>query len=141
MQPVIRLGAMTVTFLKTRHESKGLLDAFEITLPPDTGGVVPHIHHASDETVLGIDGITLWTVGGRQIQMGPGQKIDIPRGVPHGFINLHNSGARFLCILTPGALGPEYFDELASTMKESGPTNFAALGAIMTRYGVIPAKL
>lgn len=141
MQRVIHLGAITITLLKTRHESNGRLDAFEVTLPPHISGVVPHLHQASEETILGVDGLTLWNIADRQIQIGPGQTLDIPRGIPHSFINLHGSPSRFICILTPGALGAEYFEQLSSTMLQDGPTNYAALGAIMTRYGVIPSRL
>jgi hypothetical protein len=38
-------------------------------------------------------------------------------------------------------LGPEYFEELAFAMDCEGPTDYAALGLIMTRYGVIPATI
>ncbi len=141
MARTIHLGELTITFLKSRHETQNCLEAFEITLPPHVGVIVPHLHHACDETILGIDGITLWTVSGLQTQIGPGEKLEIPRGAPHGFHNLHSHGARFLCIHTPGCLGPECFDELACVMRQDGPTNYAALGAIMTRYGVIPAHL
>ncbi|NYF78290.1 cupin domain-containing protein [Granulicella arctica] len=130
---------MTVTFLQSRHETNGCLDAFEVTLPPHVGSLVPRFHRDYEETVLGIDGITTWTVEGRQIQVCPGEQLVIPPGALHAFINLHEQAARVLCIHTPGIIGPEYFDELALVMEADGPTDYAAVGAVMARYGIIPA--
>jgi mannose-6-phosphate isomerase-like protein (cupin superfamily) len=141
MSRIIHLGGMTVTFLKTRHEADGSLDAFEVTIPPQIGIIVPHLHHSYDETVLGVDGTTRWTVAGQTTHLGPGQKLEIPRGAPHAVANPRGQSARFICIHTPGVVGPEYFDELAEAMAHEGQTDYAALGTIMTRYGVIPAQL
>jgi quercetin dioxygenase-like cupin family protein len=132
---------MTITFLKSRHESQGSLDAFEMTIPPHVGSIIPHLHRNYEETIIGIDGITTWTVDGRQRQVSPGEQLLIPRGASHHFLNLHEQAARILCIHTPGVIGPEYYEELSYAMEGEGPTDYAALGAIMTRYGVIPATL
>ena len=141
MARTIHLGGMTIHFLKSRDEAQGSLDAFEVTIPPHVGVIVPHLHHACEETVLGVDGITLWTLAGCQVQLAAGEKLEIPRGTPHGFHNLHAQSARFICIHTPGVLGPEYFDELAGVMEQEGPTDYAAIGSVMARYGVIPSNL
>jgi quercetin dioxygenase-like cupin family protein len=132
---------MTVTFIMNRHETHGALDAFEVTIPPSVHVIVPHLHRSYDETVFGVDGMTTWTVDGVHTQLGPGEQLFIPRGVSHGFANQHEQSARIICLLTPGLLGPEYFEELAFAMNNEGPTDYAALGVIMTRYGVIPATV
>jgi quercetin dioxygenase-like cupin family protein len=132
---------MTVSFIMSRHETHGALDAFEVTIPPTAHSIVPHLHRNYDETIFGVDGIVTWTVDGVPTQIGPGEQLFIPRGVSHGFANQHEQSARMFCVLTPGLLGPEYFDELAFAMNEEGPTDYAALGTIMTRYGVIPATM
>ena len=141
MHKPIQIGDLTVTPLQTRDQTGGCLELFEVTLPPHVGILFPHLHYNYDETILGVDGITTWTVAGKQTQVGPGEQLLIPRGAPHGFLNLHSQGARFLCIHTPGVLGLAYFDEIAKVMQETCPTDYAALGAIMTRYGIIPAHL
>ena len=48
-----------------------------------------------------------------------------------------------MCIFTPGLVGPEYFRELAAAISNvAGSSDIAAdLGAIMTRYGVIPSTI
>src|SRR5882757_295978 len=135
---------MTITFIKSHHETGGLFDAYEVTVPPSLQLAVPHLlhlHRQCDETVIGIDGYTMWSVDGVSTRLGPGDQLFIPRGASHRLINEESGSARILCVLTPGALGPEYFDELASAMEAEGPTDYAALGIIMARYGVIPGTL
>lgn len=140
MHHPIHVGNLSITFLKSRHETYGSLDLFEMTIPPFANFSVPHLHRDYDETIIGMDGIITWTVAGKQIQIGPGQQLHIPRGVPHTYINMHPSTARMMFILTPGLVGPEYFRELAAAANVEGPPNIAAISAVMARYGVIPAS-
>jgi mannose-6-phosphate isomerase-like protein (cupin superfamily) len=135
---------MTVSFLKTHHETGGVFDAYEVTIPPGLGLTVPHLthlHRQCDETVIGIDGYTMWSVGGVSTRLRPGEQLFIPRGATHRLINEESGSARVLCVLTPGVLGPEYFHELACAMDCEGPTDYAALCSIMARYGVIPSTI
>jgi mannose-6-phosphate isomerase-like protein (cupin superfamily) len=135
---------MTVTFIKSRHETNDLFDAYEVTIPPTMQLAVPHLthlHQQCDETVLGVNGYTMWTVDGVSTRLGPGDQLFIPRGASHRLINEESGSARILCVVTPGMLGPEYFEDLADVMDCEGPTDYVALGLIMTRYGVIPATV
>ena len=52
MHPTIRVGEMSVTFIKTRHETAGAFDLFELTIPPFARNTIPHIHRKYDETIL-----------------------------------------------------------------------------------------
>ena len=140
MHHPIRIGNLSITFLKSRHETSGKLDLFELTVPPQAYLNVAHLHRDYDETIIGIDGITTWTLDGKRHQVGPGQQLHIPRGVSHGYANLHHSTARMMCILTPGLMGPEYFRDLAAAANTEGPVNIAGIAAVMARYGVIPAS-
>ena len=138
MHELIRVGEISIMFLKSRHETGGALDLFEMTIPPHVYLLLPHLHRDYDESIIGMDGITTWTVDGRQTQLRPGEQLFVPRGVVHAFSNHHQSTARVMCILTPGLVGPEYFLELAAVIDADGPPNLAKLGAVMTRYGVVP---
>jgi hypothetical protein len=89
MHPIIRVGEISITFLKTRHETHGILDLFEMTIPPTNHMVLSH----------------------------------------HGASHVHPH---------PGLIGPEYFHELANILNVEGPPNLAAIGSVMTRYGVVP---
>jgi mannose-6-phosphate isomerase-like protein (cupin superfamily) len=138
MHHPIQVGRLSITFLKSRHETSGSFDLFELIVPPDAFLTVPHLHRDYDETILGMNGITTWTIEGEQIQVHPGQQLEIPRGTVHSYSNLHDSTARMMCLLTPGLMGPEYFRELAAALREEGPPNIAGISNIMVRYGVIP---
>jgi quercetin dioxygenase-like cupin family protein len=139
MQETIRVGDMSITFLRSRHETESVLDLFEVTIPPQIDLIVPHLHREYDETVIGMDGITTWTVDGKQTRLRPGEQLFVPRGVVHTWGNRQQSTARMMCILTPGLVGPEYFLEIAAVLNVIGPPDLAQLGTIMTRYGVVPA--
>lgn len=137
MHEIIHVGGMSITFLQTRHETADALDAFELTMPPATSVVVPHTHVHYDEWILGMDGITTWTLNGEILLLHPGQSLSIPRGAPHFFANLHDSMARVICLQTPGVMGPEYYREIAAYY-HAGDPDIAAIRKVMHRYGVEP---
>ena len=139
MHHPILIGNMSITFLKSRHETEGEADIFELTVPPHAHLNVPHLHRDYDETIIGMNGITTWTVDGKKHQIGPGQQLHIARGVAHTYVNTFRTTARMLCILTPGKVGPEYFRELAAAVDPAGKVDIPAIAAVMARYGVIPA--
>ena len=129
---------MTVTFLKTRHETGDVLDLFELTIPPLVYAPIPHIHRKHDETIFGLDGDMIWTLRDQPIPVVPGSVLFIPRGVVHFYENRHNTTARILCLQTPGVLGPEYYQVVAALYNKDGAADLAAIASTMGRYGVIP---
>jgi quercetin dioxygenase-like cupin family protein len=138
MHETIRVGDMSVTFLKTRHETGGALDLFELTIPPFARVPLPHIHRKYDETIFGVDGTVTWTLHDRATEVGPGTSLVIPRGTPHFYANRTHTTARVLCLQTPGVLGPEYYLEIAALYLKNRHPDLAGIGAIMSRYGVVP---
>lgn len=137
MHETIRLGGMSVTFLTTRHETADALDLLEITIPPGDSVVVPHTHRNYDEWVLGMNGITTWTLNGEILLLHPGETIFIPRGTPHFFANVHEEMGRLVCLQTPGVMGPEYYREIARHY-HCEDVNPAGIRDVMCRYGVDP---
>ena len=137
MHETIRVGEMSVTFHKTRHETDDALDMLEVIIPPLISVVVPHIHRDHDEMILGMDGISTWTLNGEIIVLHRGEVLVIPRGSPHFFANLHDIPTRFMCLQTPGVIGPEYYREIAKHYASETP-DVSAIGDVMNRYGVIP---
>jgi len=61
-----------------------------------------------------------------------------PKGSVHGFSNPFGSVARALITLAPD-IGPKYFEDVASVINAGGPPDKAALAAVMSRYGLVPA--
>jgi quercetin dioxygenase-like cupin family protein len=138
----IRIGTLDIRFLVTGADSKGTVAVFEMTVPAGDELVPPpHSHDAYEETVYGSQGTLTWTVDGDAVEVGPGQALCIARGAVHRFANQGGEDAKALAIITPAAIGPEYFRESAEVINASagGPPNRDALLAIMLRHGLTPA--
>src|SRR5256885_10502411 len=113
----IRLGPLTVRFLLTGDNSTGSIAAFEVFVPATQRLAAPaHIHDHYEETIYGLDGVLTWTVDGKQIDVGPGQALCIPRGAIHRFDNNGGQDVKTLCVITPAAIGREYFREAAEVI-------------------------
>jgi quercetin dioxygenase-like cupin family protein len=138
----IRLGPLAVRFLITGENSNGSVAAFELMIPGAQRLEAPaHSHDHYEETICGIDGVSTWTVDGKQIDVGPGQALCIPRGAIHRFDNNRIQDVKALCVITPAALGPQYFRECAAVINAAaaGPPDRAKLAEIMHRHGLTPA--
>ncbi|MGH9700513.1 MAG: cupin domain-containing protein, partial [Candidatus Acidiferrales bacterium] len=116
-EEAIRLGPLAVRFLITGENSNGSVAAFELMIPGGQRLEAPaHSHDRYEETIYGIDGVSTWTVGGKQIEVGPGQTLCIPRGAIHRFDNNRIEDVKALCVITPAVLGPQYFRECAEVI-------------------------
>ncbi len=99
---------------------------------------VAHWHEAFDETVYGLSGVLTWMLDDRQVRVGPGDVLFIPRGHVHHFANLDTQDARELSVVTPGRLGPEYLHEIAEVVNAGGPPNVERIMEVMRRHGLRP---
>jgi len=141
-EEVIRLGPLTVRFLISGENSGGSIAAFEVMVPAGQRLAGPaHSHDHYEETIYGIEGVLTWTVDGKPLAVGPGQALCIARGAVHRFDNDAGQDAKALCIVTPAAIGPQYFRDIAGFVKASagGPPDRAKLVEIMRRHGLTPA--
>ena len=141
-EEVIRLGPLSVHFLVTGDNSFGSIAVFELTVAGGARLMAPaHSHNHYEETIYGIDGVLTWTVDGKPIDVCPGQALCIPRGAVHRFDNVGGKDAKMLCVITPAAIGPQYFRECAGVLAAAagGPPDPAKMVEIMLRYGLKPA--
>jgi len=139
----IRLGPLAVRFLITGENSNGSLAAFEVTVPSGQRLAAPaHSHDHYEETIYGIDGVLTWTVDGKTIDVGPGQGLCIPRGAIHRFGNNGILDGRALCVITPAAIGPQYFRESAAVINAAvgGLPDRTRMAEIMGRHGLTPTS-
>jgi len=138
----IRVGPLTVRFLLTGDNSHGSITAFELIVPGAQRLPAPaHSHDHYEETIYGIDGVLTWTVDGKQFDVGPGQALCIPRGAIHRFDNNGIQDVKALCVITPAAIGPQYFREAAEVINAAagGPPDRARMAKVMRRHGLTPA--
>lgn len=138
MGETIQIGGLRLEFLRSKHDTGGSLDMFRMTVRPSGQMPVPHYHRDWDETVYGLEGTVTFTVEGVPHPIGPGETLFIPRGAVHGFDNRSGTDAVCLGVLTPGALGPEYFREIAAALANGKPDP-AVMKEIMLRHGLVPA--
>lgn len=138
----IRLGPLAVRFLISGEQANGSVAVFELSVPGGQRLAAPaHSHDGFEETIYGLEGTLTWTVDGRQIDVGPGQALCIPRGAVHRFDNNSGVDVKALCAITPAAIGPQYFRESAEVIAAAagGPPDRAKMIEIMLRHGLTPA--
>jgi quercetin dioxygenase-like cupin family protein len=140
-EETIRLGPLTVRFLLTGDNATGSIAAFEVIVPGGQRLAGPaHSHDHYEETIYGLTGVLTWTVDGKSIDVGPGQALCIPRGAIHRFDNNESQEAKALCVITPAAIGPEFFRECAEVLNAAGgPPDRGKMVEVMRRHGLTPA--
>jgi quercetin dioxygenase-like cupin family protein len=137
----IRVGQLAIRFLVEGDASGGTVALFEFDVPAGARVPVAHSHDGYEETIYGVRGALTWTIDGIPTEVGPGEAVCIRRGVVHHFENAGDVDATALAIVTPGVLGPDYFLDLAETVRAAadGPPDPAAIAAVMLRHGLTPA--
>ena len=141
VQEEIRFGQIAIRFLVEGSESRGSVAMFEFDVAAGAKVPVAHSHDAYEETIYGLQGVLTWTVEGRKIDIGPRDVLCIPRGAVHRFDNNGSRDVKALCVVTPAAIGPQYFREMVEGMKAAagGPPDRAKMAEIMRRHGLTPA--
>lgn len=138
----LSFGPLTVRFLVTGKQSTGSMAAFELTVAAGQGLPAPaHSHDHYEETIYGLEGVLTWTVDGRALDVGVGQALCIPRGAVHRFANPGTENAKALCVITPAAIGPDYFREAFAVLSAAagGPPDRMKMAEVMRRHGLTPA--
>jgi quercetin dioxygenase-like cupin family protein len=138
----IQLGPLAVRFLITGDDANRSIAVFELAVPAAQRlAAPPHSHDHYEETVYGIEGVLTWTVGGKPIEVGPGQALCIPRGAVHRFDNHGTQNVKALCAITPAAIGPQFFREAAAVINAAAgaPPDRVKMAEIMSRHGLRPA--
>ena len=140
MEPeVIEVGALTIRFLVTGDDSAGAIAMFETIVPAGARVPAPHSHDAYEETIYGLEGAMTWTVDGDRRTLAAGEALCIRRGAVHGFANDSDATARQLAVVSPAAIGPEYFRDVAGVLAAGRPPDPARIAEVMRRHGLTPA--
>jgi quercetin dioxygenase-like cupin family protein len=131
------------TFLVTGAESGGAYFAMEALVPPG-GGPPPHIHTREDETFYLLEGNVEFLLGEQTVVAGPGDFVNVPRGIVHRFQNTGTETARIILTFTPAGI-EHWFEETLErapngARTEDVPDNFeevaARYDAAAPRYGI-----
>ena len=78
---------------------------------------------------------------GKGIDVASRQALCIPRKADHRLDNNTTQDATVLCLVTPAAIGPQFFRECADVINTagSGLPDRAKMAEIMHRFGLTPA--
>ena len=136
MHPTIRVGEMSVTFIKTRHETAGAFDLFELTIPPSVESPCPtsiaNTTKPSSASTAPWSGLSMTN----PLRSAVASAL-LFRAERRISTRTAATPARILCLQTPGIMGPEYYFEIAAHFHSDGP-NVAGVATVMSRYGVVP---
>jgi mannose-6-phosphate isomerase-like protein (cupin superfamily) len=129
------------TWLVTGEESDGAYFSMLAIVPPQ-GGPPPHTHANEDETFYVLDGTPTFRLADEIVVAGPGDFINVPKGVIHNFRNLSDEPLRMILTFTPAGI-EKFFEETlerAFDLTQACPDNLAEVGAryaeAAPRYGM-----
>ena len=134
---VIKVGQMLINYI-VDGSSGSSLGMFELTVPSGSNVPPPHSHSNNEEIVYVLEGTLRYTVGPETRDLSVGQHMRTPKGIVHAFANPFASTAKALIVNSPD-IGAQYFKDVAAIVNADGPPDKAALVAIMSRYGLVPA--
>jgi len=124
------LGA-SIRLIARANDTDGRFTVFEQTTPAGWGPP-RHVHAKEDEIVYVLDGTYEVSLGDERRTVSAGGCAILPRGIPHGFRNVGETPARFVCVVAPGGL-EEFFLEIARCAPPPSP---AQLVGIARTYGL-----
>lgn len=115
------------------RDTNGVFSVIEIVTPPG-GGIDVHVHEHEDELVSLLEGVIEVTLGDQKMKAVPGVMALLPRGIPHGFINIGDTVSRLNVTILPGDFD-NYFLELAGFYKQGNPTQ-AQVYSLSDKYSI-----
>ncbi len=116
------LTGLRVVFHRAADDTSGRTLVYEMFLPPGGAGVATHVHPRQAERVDVLHGSVLVRVGRQRPLLGPGGRINLPAGTPHGLRNVADDVAHVVCELRP-ALGFESLLETSFALAAAGRAN------------------
>lgn len=99
-QPFWFLNCLAINKINS-DDSQGLLTIADHRMPAGFAPP-PHIHQASDEAFVVMDGELEGFCGEQAWRAGPGSLVYLPHGTPHGFTVSGTGPGRIIVVVTPG---------------------------------------
>lgn len=116
-------------------ETGGAFALVEHRLGPRQLGAPVHTHQHEDEASYVLEGEVVVLLGDKLFQVGAGNLVLKPRGIPHTFWNPGATPARLLELIYPGGF-ERYFEELAALVAAGEPPGGEAFVDLARRYGL-----
>ena len=134
---LISVGQLTINYIVDGSATSSM-GMFELSVPSGSNVPPPHSHSNNEECIYVLQGTLRYTVGDETRDLAPGQSMHTPKGIVHAFSNPFNVPAKALIALSPD-IGAQYFRDIATVVNAGGPPDKAALVAVMSKYGLVPA--
>jgi len=125
-------GSQTLHKIKS-SATNSVFSVVEFVTPPGKG-VALHVHEREDELVYLLEGEIEVTLGNQKMKAVPGVMALLPRGIPHGFMNIGNKPSRLLDTILPGQFD-NYFIELAALYEAADPSE-EQINGLSRKYGI-----
>lgn len=110
----------------------GRVVALEVATPPGVPGPPPHHHEDADECFHVIAGRLGVMVDGEWTALGPGERVDIPRGAVHTFRNDGREEARAITAFEPAGF-EAFFEEYGVDVSRPGAFEESVSEAMIRR--------
>ena len=107
------------TFTHTAASTDGELLAFDFALRPGGKVPIPHVHPIQTERFEVVAGRVRFRLGLRTFVAGPGDVVEAPPGVAHGFANAGDGEARMHVEVRPALAMEDMFAEVVA-LAEAG---------------------
>ena len=93
-----------------------------------------HVHEHEDELFHILEGEHVFECGGDRFEVGPGDFLALPRGVPHAHRRVVSGAGRFLVMTAPG--GFDGFFRMLSNADRAGTLGPETYAEASVRYGI-----
>lgn len=118
--PMTVFGGLRLDVKVAPVDSAGDLYIIEHT-DEKKGGPPQHIHHAQDEWFYVLEGTYVLIVGEERYDLGPGDSVFAPRGVPHVWAHAGGETGRLLLAFQPAGQMESFFKGLAQAGSAPSP--------------------
>jgi quercetin dioxygenase-like cupin family protein len=121
------------------HVQDDLL-AFDFALAPGGKVPIPHVHPIQTERFEVVSGRVRFRLGFRTFVAQPGDVVEAPPGVAHGFGNAGDGEARMRVEVRPALAMADMFEEVVELAETGGmtkrglPRNLLTLASLARRY-------
>lgn len=123
----------TLVFKVTHEETDGHFD-YLIGDIGYLGGPPMHLHVNEDEVLHLLEGELTFKVGDELVEMGAGDVVFVPKGVPHGYVNKQHVTARGIGLFVPSGLARFMIDY---TALPPGPPDPQKMDELSKKHGLI----